>query len=147
MIVFEDPEADFQFEKIKQNDASVRWKILFFILVFLSFILFIIKNNFNLNLGTDREFELVCGPGNSYSSADDAELKEEKARKALKANEAVLVKSSNYAYGKVIKEPIGYNKSLKEVIAIGFYDFSSSTKKIPKEICGFQTKLIYVPLK
>lgn len=143
MVVFEEPGDEFELEKVKNKNLTTKVRTTSFLIIFLLVIFFIAKNDFSFVFGEKIVFEQICGPANTRNSAEDEDLGLQKAKKAIKINKRGLEDLPGFQNIFAKKEPVGYKQKEVPVVIISFDVEDRKHKIIPKELCGFQTKVIY----
>ena len=143
MVVFEEPGDEFELENVKKKNLITKVRTIFFLLIFLLVIFFIVKNDFSFSFGGKDVFEGICYPANARNSVDDEELSLEKAEKVIASNLSFFKGLPNFQKIFVKKEPIGYKQKSILIIIASFNGEDKQHKNIPKELCGFQIKVVY----
>jgi hypothetical protein len=143
MVVFEEPGDEFELEKVKKKNFATKVRTISFLIIFLLVIFFIAKNDFSFAFGEKDVFEQVCGPANTRNSAEDEDLGLQKAKKAIESNKGKFKDLPGFQNIFAKKEPMGYKQKEVSMVMISFDVEDNKHKIIPKELCGFQTRVIY----
>ncbi len=145
MITFEEPGSEYDLERIKKKSIAAKIRLLTLLIVFVLVIIFFVKNDFNFNFARTKAAGIAvkCDEDMKFTSQDDAEGKTEKAQLVLNENLEHIEELEGFDGGYVVNEPIGYQKRLIPVIRLEFEGVFTADKRIPEQICGFKTRVVY----
>ena len=145
MIEFEEPGDEYELEEIKSTNFRTRIKVITLFVVFILLILFLVKNDFNLNLFQTKilAVEDECDPKYSYNWNDEEEMYLDKANAVLSQHHEYLKNMTGFDYAIVESEPVGYQDRDRPVIKLFFRGINETSVKIPERICGYRISITY----
>lgn len=140
MIEFEEPGDEFDFEKIKKANLSVRIRTITLFVVFILVIVFLVRNDYNFNFfkTTTVGIEEFCDPSLQYVWSDEEMIYMGKANTVLEQNHEQLQELDGFHSATVEKEPIGYKGADRPVIKLLFEGRIASSLKIKERLCGYR---------
>lgn len=146
VLLYERQESEYELEKAKRSNIKIKVRFIALFVVFALAVFFLMKNGYSLDFTTvigGNEIVFHCADKHRLRSGDDEELRLEKARGLLNDNIDRLEVLEGFSQANIGQEPIGYKGKRIVVIGIEFEGEVKTNKKIPEELCGFKTAIIY----
>jgi len=145
VIQFEEPGAEYELEEIKTTNIKTRIKVITLFVVFILLVVFLIKNDFRLDLFQTKilKADEGCDPKYEYNWNDEEVTYMEKANSVLSKYHSDFKEMMGFDYAIVESEPVGYQQGERPVIKVYFRGVNETPIRIPDRICGYRVTIIY----